>query len=220
MLTENLKKGERVGNQTDKWLRPILAYVLPDYLKKYLRLSDYNLQVLGYFRGDVLYTDATLDENKSLIFVVFDVNGRFIDKTNAYKNKSQGNLDFYEFLDALRKSKFAYCDYPSRFDNRKIHICVFNLQGWDLAFESFDKGKYSHMFSDSELIKLKFDNPKEIKWIITKSEEARKLFQEKLYSKFGTTQMPDTDAEYEISPIKKEEWLNQEKERELNLLML
>lgn len=213
MLVEKLKKGERYKNQTDKWLRPILAHVLPDYLKKYFRLADYNLSVLGYFRGDVLYQDATLDDAKSLIFIVLDIKGLWFEKTQRYKDEVKGESDFYRFLTELRKSRFAYCDYSSSFNNRKIHICVFNLEGWEQAFENFDKGKYSHCFSESEIAKLKFDNNREILWIARKTEDAKRLFEEKLRQRFGTSQLPDGDIEYEIAPIRKEEWLNEETKR-------
>lgn len=206
MKPENLNKGDLYQNQTFKWLRPILSYVLPEYLKKYMKLSDYNIKVLGYFRGDFLYEDATLDDSKDLMFVVFDVNGKIVGK--KYKSTKIGKEHFYEFLEQVRKSKYGYCDYPCKFENRDIHIVVFKLNGWDQSFINFDNGKYSKIFTKTEFSKLTFTNKQEIHWIINKKEEAKKLFKKKLEERFGTKVLPDT-TEYEIKPLTKEEWLNE-----------
>lgn len=210
MRPEKLQKGEMYKNLTYKWLRPILSHALPEYIKKYMIRAEYNIKVLGYFRSDVQYFDATEDNNKDLIFVVYDVKGKYFSNAKKYKSISLGKQHFNEMLEEIRKSRYGYCDYPVRLNNKDMHVVVFQLEGWGEGMERFDKGEFSTIYQKQDLRRLKFESPQEIYWIVNKTEEAKELFAKKIQAKFNTNVMPET-TEYEISPLKAEEWLNEEK---------
>lgn len=212
MIPYKIPKGSLYKNKTNKWLRPILQYILPEYIKKYFKLRQFNIKVLGYFRGDVLYKDATEDKSKDLIFLVMDTRGRLVKglKKPQYENTVKAKRDFNLLLREIRKSRYAYCDYPCSLKNKELHIIVFKIKGWEKSFEAFDEGKYTDIFTKSELFKLRFTNAKEIHWIVNKDPRAKEIFENSIREKFGVIKdrnIPNTE-QYEIPPLKKEEILN------------
>jgi len=172
-------------NRTLKYLKPYI-----EILSKPLQEVHDKLQKVGYYIGDVIYDQEITNK----LFIICRV-----------------NEDFEILLEKMSKTKEYLDDYV--YDEHH-HIIVVGFPN-STAFNAFSEGKYSEMYTKSELnniteISQIFDLGYGMKvrhstWrVLTKDQSYRRIFQHKLYEEFGTSIIINDDRELDL-PINEEE---------------
>ena len=217
------REGEIHFNRSLKYLHHCLKDCpkwLTDYLLKLNAKKEY-ANIVGFFRGDLEYSDATGDKNNHLLFVLVDINGEYVEKLNKYKSIELGRRDFKTFLKEFRKNhKWGYYDYVfGDLYHSHRHVFVINLGNWSKSIEMFDEGKYSQMFTDEELKRLGITktiggNPNHLYLTFKADKTAKSLFQTRIRNEFGTVlsekDMEDV-TELDIKFLPQDEILNYKK---------
>lgn len=196
--------GEIVHNATYRFFAPILNTFSQTFLQQYRQVVPH---VMAYAIGDVSFDKAKNKQHHYLLFVAFNVHGKFIPEKKLYVNAKQGRLQFKAFLDYIKKSKYYYDDYVI---DSVIHAVVIKVPSeYNEVYDNFVKGKYSKMYREGLLMKL-FSNRDNLA-VLRKEKYYQEVFREKIKHKFGVTDkyLPDIDddTELEFPPNKKEDWL-------------
>lgn len=215
MKPMKLEVGKLHVNQTYKYLAEVLTRSLPkEFVSMFVKYDLHNC-VNGWFIDDLEYQEAVGGEY--LLFCVVDINGKFNNQYKRYESVRQGRKNFYEFLEYFKKSKHGFYDYV--YDDLRMphrHVLVFNLIKFKGSYDFFKTGSYSKMFDKDQLKELNITNRvtnsriKLLYNVLTKNEEARSTFEERVNNKFKSQwKMPhDYEGEYDVYPIMKEEILN------------
>ena len=225
----NFKKGEAVTNRTRSYLSNIIDSVSPSYIKEYIcearRTKDgWKLcNTVGFFRNDLEFEDTFPDLHKHLMFILVDINGEWDDIKSKYKNIYGGREKFQRFTKEFRSKKKAFhWDYP--FDDPYkgyLHCFVFDMEqygvpvkDWSVAFDKFDEGKYSQMFTKDELSKLTGVNKTGNIWKTLIGDGDKTVLKKRIEQQFGTVLM-DKDVEHiielDIKPLPRFEVLHWDK---------
>jgi hypothetical protein len=196
--------GEIVYNVTYRFFAPILNTFNQTFLQNYRQVVPH---VMAYAIGDVLFDKAKGKKHKYLLFVAFNIHGKFIPNKKIYVNAKEGRRTFKAFLDYIKKSKYYYDDYII---DSVIHAVVIKIPDeFKTTYDNFVVGKYSKMYKDN-LLKVLFSNKDNLA-VLKKERHYQEVFKEKIKSKFGVTDkyLPDIDddTELELPPNKKEDWL-------------
>lgn len=215
----NIKSGEEVNNKTRRYLAYILRdkEYFPDFLRNYILNS-----FVAFFRGDVLFDKATVNENKYLLFVVVDINGSWNNKLNKYHSIEKGRKQYYNFLELWNNKNYGtykVWDYVlDELHKSHYHVFVLDISPFKKIVDEFDKGRYSKMFSDDDLknyniTKVKNGRPSILYATLKKLPEAKNVFKKRIEKEFGTILNDEIDVEeYDIIPFKRDEIMNYEKE--------
>lgn len=227
----NFKKGEAITNRTRSYLSNIIdsPNCTPNWIRSYIceakRTKDgWKLcNTVGFFRNDLEFEDTFPDLHKHLMFILVDINGEWDDIKGKYKNIYAGREKFQRFTKEFRRKKKAFhWDYP--FDNPYtgyLHCFVFDMEqygvpvkDWSKAFDKFDEGKYSQMFTKEELSKLTGINKAGSIWKTLIGDRDKSVLKKRIEQQFGTVLM-DRDvehlAELDIKPLSRFEVLNYDK---------
>lgn len=215
----NIESGTYINNKTRRYL----AYILrdkdyfPDFLRNYLLNS-----CVAFFRGDVLFDNATMNKNKYLLFVVVDINGSWNNKLNKYHSIDKGRKQYYNFLELWNTKNYGtykVWDYVlDELHKSHYHVFVLDISPFEKIVDKFDKGRYSMMFSDEELkkyniTKVKNGTPSILYATLKKLPEAKSIFKKRVEKEFGVVLKEDIEVEeYDIIPFKIDEIMNYEKE--------
>lgn len=223
------KKGEAITNRTRSYLSNIIDSCSPSYIKNYIcearRTKDgWKLcNTVGFFRNDLEFEDTFPDLHKHLMFILVDINGEWDDIKGKYKNIYGGREKFQRFTKEFRSKKKAFhWDYP--FDDPYkgcLHCFVFDMEqygvpikDWSVAFDKFDEGKYSQMFTKDELSKLTGVNKTGNIWKTLIGDGDKTVLKKRIEQQFGTVLMDKDVAEYselDIPFLQRDEVLNYSK---------
>ena len=196
--------GKITYNVTYRFLAPVLNTFNSTFLQEYRNVTPH---VMAYAIGDVKYDRAKRKQHQYLLFVAFNINGKFIPEKATYLNKKDGRLKFKAFLDYFKKSKYYYDDYII---DPIMHCVVIKLpKEFNETYDNFVNGKYSKLYKNS-LVDLLFNNKDNLS-VLKKDPEYREVFRERIKQKFGVTDkhLPDIDddTELEFPPNTLEDWL-------------
>lgn len=213
-------RGEVYSNRTIRYLGHIMTGS-PAWIKKYIlkpNPAGELANVTGFFRGDIEYTEATGDNYDYLLFVLVDINGEYVKRTQQYKSIEAGRREFKQFLTDFRSNKkHSHYDYVfGDLNSSHRHVFVFDVGTWAKSVDAFDAGKYSEMFNDEELKQLgihkTYKGEINTIWQTFKGDKkAKNLFIKRIEKEFGTL-LKDSDIadvkELDIPIIKNQEYLN------------
>jgi len=223
------EKGRTCNNRTRSYLSNIIDSVSPNYVREYIcearRTKDgWKLcNTVGFFRNDLEFEDTFPNLHKHLMFILVDINGEWDDIKSKYKNIYSGREKFQKFTKEFRSKKKAFhWDYP--FDDPfkgYLHCFVFDMEqygvpvkDWSRAFDKFDEGKYSQMFTKEELSKLTGVNKTGNIWKTLIGDGDKTVLKKRIEQQFGTVLM-DKDVEHvvelDIRPLHRFEVLHWDK---------
>jgi len=186
----NIKIGSYYINKTRRFLLPSLIFHGNVFTKKISRIFKLAVGI-----HDILLDDSEIS-NKKCIYIMTD-------------KKVQEKI-FYNFLEWIRFEDYYITDYCPDSDIRKSrkHIIVLNIpKDVGNAYDKFLQGKYSKMYTKSQL-NLLFSEPQKINEynILSKNKKALDQFIKKINSEFNVNSNPNDFLNSELElPLKKSE---------------
>lgn len=174
-----------IDNRTRQYLSPIL-HTFPVVWKSEFEKAE----IICYAVMDALYYKSKKMEFKELLFVVF-------------KNH-QG------LVNASRQIKGYYDEYPH---DKEFYVCVFEIpKDFTNAYRNFLKGKYSQMYSRSQIRQLGIPEIHQGKMnttylVLVKNQMAIENYKKEI-RKYFDSEATDDPEEYDIPPLIKQEVIN------------
>ncbi len=207
-----IKSGEVFMNKTYKYLLPIVNTYSKEFIYQYNMVSE---SLLACGVNDVLYESAINEKNTHLLFLIYDVNGKFDATKKMYHDLKIGKSTFNQYLSFVRNYTHYINDYY--FDNIKgnRHCVILKVptkykQAYDKCLES----KFSLMFTKSELTELKINaktrsgKPDLRYLVLTKDNSYRQQFEQLVNETFDTNIRLEKDVELDFPFINKNEIFN------------
>lgn len=162
------------------------------------------------FVADVNYIKATKKSKEPLFCVLIDCNGKYLPEEKRYVNVRKGRESFERELVKIREHEDYLTDYPGDW-NSDTHVVLFATNHRQKRqIISFMNGKYSEIFTDTELRRFKIREDSFIYSVIKKTEERKREFEELVNRSFDTNLVieDDDDRELFFKPSPQEEILN------------
>lgn len=208
-------------NRTNKYLWPCVNLFGSTFLRELEQLTNY---VPGYQIGhsilstsiaDILYYRAKEFQIQELLFVIFDTRGCYREDKQMYLNVEKGKEKFKNFLKYVRTNKHYHDDY---WFGTSQYCIVFDLKSLSDTYWNFFCSSYSRMYNKGQLKTIGITKKQMIQGkegynpvyaVLTGEKEVGTVvLKSKIYEYFGTEDLPEEPAEYDIPWYMEEELLN------------
>ncbi len=159
-----------------------------------------NSHVRCWAVGDCVYSKIhKKDKLDPFLFILVDRNGQWLDDKKRYFNIKEGKKQFTKNLQVMRKDPHYVADYSWNYLDHR-HVVAFQIpKKYYNAFSKFIKGKYSEMYSDSDIEILKMKSNKVRMDIITRNKDFIPLFEKGLNNYYRTNITLDDNFDGELS---------------------
>ncbi len=169
-----------------------------------------SFDVFAIYLGDAKYTELYQLPKTPCFCVVVDANGAYDVQNRRYANIKQGRAKFERGLEKIRLHDNYIADYVFDFEGSKHVILLAMEESAKEKARTFMSGKYSEIFTSSELKKLKLDKDSLAYQIMYKTPERKQNFQDflNIYYRTNITFDEDDDRELLEKPLSISEILN------------